>query len=211
MRTRFSALSHRPFEDIADTELAADLLHVDCPALVREGRIAGDDEEPADAGKRGDDLLDHAVGEVFLLGIAAHIGEGQHRDRRLVGKCQRWRRSIRCRRFAEPHSVHPQRAGDVFEALLAEIIEGDIDLAGRICSHPAGNADAAGLGQPFEPSREVDSIAENVAVLDDDVALVDAKAKLDPLFGWRARVPVRHRPLHLDGAAHGIDNALELD
>ena len=72
--------------------------------------------------------------------------------------------------------------------------------------HPAGNADAAGLGQSFEPCGEVDPIAENVAVLDDDVALVDAKAKLDPPFGWYARVPVRHRPLHLDGAAHGIDN-----
>jgi hypothetical protein len=36
-------------------------------ALVGEGRIAGDDEEPADAGERGDDLLDHAVGEIFLL------------------------------------------------------------------------------------------------------------------------------------------------
>jgi len=98
-----------------------------------------------------------------------------------------------------------------FEALLAEIIEGDIHLAQSVRMHPAGNADATGLGQSFEPRDEVDPIAENVAVLDDDVALMDAKAKLDPLFGWRACVPVRHRPLHLDGAAHGIDNAMELD
>ena len=81
-----SAFAHRAFQDIADAELAADLLHIDCPALVSEGRIAGDDKQPADAGERGDDLLDHAVGEVFLLRIAAHIGKGQDRDRRLVGE-----------------------------------------------------------------------------------------------------------------------------
>ena len=68
-----------------NAEVSADRFHVDGPALVREGRIAGYDEQPADAGERGDDLLDHAVDEIFLLGIAAHIGEGQHRDRGLVG------------------------------------------------------------------------------------------------------------------------------
>jgi hypothetical protein len=125
----------------------------------------------------------------------------------LSGECQRCWRSIRCRHCAKPHSVHAQRAGDVFEALLAEIIEGGIDLAHSVRMHPAGNADAAGLGQPFEPCGEVDPIAENVAVLDDDVALVDADAELDPLFGWHVRVPVRQRPLHLDGAAHRVDDA----
>jgi hypothetical protein len=57
---------------------------------------------------------------------------------------------------ADPHGKHPQRAGDIFEALCAEIIESDIDLAHSIRMHPAGNADAAGLGQPFEPCGEVD-------------------------------------------------------
>ena len=75
-----AALAHRTFEDIAHSEFAAHLLHVDGAALVGEARIAGDHEEPADAGERRDDLLDHAVGEVFLLRVAAHIGEGQYCD-----------------------------------------------------------------------------------------------------------------------------------
>ena len=90
-----AGLAHRAFEHIAHAELAPDLLHIDRLALVGEARIAGDDEEPADARERGDDLLDHAVDEIFLLRVAAHIGEGQHRDRRLVGERQRrwsWRR-----------------------------------------------------------------------------------------------------------------------
>jgi hypothetical protein len=56
--------------------------------LYVKARIASDDEEPADAGERGDDLFDHAVGEIFLLGVAAHIGERQRCDRRLTGQCQ---------------------------------------------------------------------------------------------------------------------------
>jgi DNA-binding winged helix-turn-helix (wHTH) protein len=37
------------------------------------------------------DVLGDAVGEEFLLGLAAHVGEGQYRDRRLVGEGERYR------------------------------------------------------------------------------------------------------------------------
>src|SRR4029077_12294889 len=79
----------RALEDIAYAELSTDLLYIDRLALVREARIARDHEQPADAAERGDDLLDHAVGEVFLLRVAAHVLERQDRDRRLVGQRQR--------------------------------------------------------------------------------------------------------------------------
>ena len=41
-------LADAAFEDIAHTEIAADLLYVNRPALVGEARIAGDDKKPAD-------------------------------------------------------------------------------------------------------------------------------------------------------------------
>src|SRR6516164_4792716 len=47
------------FQNISDTEFPSDLLHVDGLTFVSEARIAGDHEEPADAGERRDDLLDH--------------------------------------------------------------------------------------------------------------------------------------------------------
>jgi hypothetical protein len=53
-------------------------------ALVGKARSAGDDEQPANARERGDDLLDHAVGEIFLLGITAEVDERQHSERGLV-------------------------------------------------------------------------------------------------------------------------------
>ncbi len=83
------------FEDVAHAELAGDLLYIDGAALVGEAAVARDDEEPADSRQRRDDLLDHPVGEILLLGVAAQIGEGQHGDRRFVGEReQRYRRIL---------------------------------------------------------------------------------------------------------------------
>jgi hypothetical protein len=39
--------------------------------------------------QRGDDLLDHAVGEIFLLRVAADVLKWQNSDRRLVGERKR--------------------------------------------------------------------------------------------------------------------------
>ena len=83
-------LANRALQNIADPQLAPDLFHINDAAFVGEARIAGDDEEPADLRERGNDFLDHAVGEIFLLRVAAHIGERQYRDRRLVGERERW-------------------------------------------------------------------------------------------------------------------------
>jgi hypothetical protein len=81
-------LAHAAFHHVAHAQLAAHLLHISGPALVREARIAGDHEQPAHVAQRGDDVLDDAVREVFLLRVVAHVLERQHRDRRLVRKCR---------------------------------------------------------------------------------------------------------------------------
>ena len=67
--------AHAPFEHITHAKFAADLFHINRPALVCESRIARDNEEPLDPGKSGNDVFDHAVGEIFLLGIATHVLE----------------------------------------------------------------------------------------------------------------------------------------
>ena len=70
---------------------------------------------------------------------------------------------------------------------------------------PPGSASA------FQPRRDVDAVAEDVVALDDDVADIDADAKLDaPVLG-DVGVALGHAALHLDGAAHGIDHAGEFD
>jgi hypothetical protein len=76
------------FDHVADPELGADLLDVDGFAPVDERRVARDHEESAQLGKRGDDVLADAVGEISLLGIIAHVDEGQHGDGGPVGQRQ---------------------------------------------------------------------------------------------------------------------------
>ena len=87
-----AAAAHAAFEHVADAKLARDLAHIDSAVLVDEGGVAGDDEQPSDAGKPGDQILGNAVGKIVLIRVAAHIGERQHRDRGAIGQRQRRRR-----------------------------------------------------------------------------------------------------------------------
>src|SRR5215472_8522366 len=117
--------AHAVFEDITHTEITADLADIGGFPLVSEARIASDDEEPFDARQAGDDVLDHAVDEIILLGIAAHIGKRKDSDRRAVGQRQRCRCSVICEIGARSatllDAIYAHRPGDVFDAVLAEI------------------------------------------------------------------------------------------
>ncbi|MGY4600762.1 hypothetical protein ACVWXL_008508 [Bradyrhizobium sp. GM22.5] len=57
---------------------------LDRASLVGKGRVAGDHHEPALLRQRGEDVLADAVAEIVLCGIAAHVLESEHRDRRTV-------------------------------------------------------------------------------------------------------------------------------
>src|SRR6516225_1546328 len=55
-----TGFANRAFEQVSYPQFTPDLPRIDTLPLVGETRIAGDDEQPADAGQRSDDLLDHA-------------------------------------------------------------------------------------------------------------------------------------------------------
>ena len=73
-----------------------------------------------------------------------------------------------------------------------------------------GNANPAWLGQGFEPRRTVDPVSKDVAILDDDVALMDANSKLDPLRCGNPGIAAGYRLLRVDRAPQRIDDASEL-
>ena len=50
---------------------------------------------------------------------------------------------------------------------------------------PSRDADAPRIGQAFEPGRDVDAVAKDVAILDDDVAHIDADTQIDALVCWQ--------------------------
>ena len=75
-----------------------------------------------------------------------------------------------------------------------------------------GKADRAGRGDALQPRGDIDAVAHQVAVaLLDDVAEMDADAELDAALRRHAGIALDHAVLHLDGAAHGVDHAAELD
>ena len=75
----------------------------------------------------------------------------------------------------------------------------------------ARNANLAGLRQRFQTSRDIDAVAVNITPVPDDVAEVDPHTELDAPRLGDVSVSLGHRLLHLDRAAHRIDDAGELD
>ena len=75
--------------------------------------------------------------------------------------------------------VDADRPIDVLQRLLAGILEGEIEPVADIVADRAGHRDAARLGDALDARRDVDAIAIDVVVLEDDVAEIDADAELD--------------------------------
>jgi hypothetical protein len=82
-------------------------------------------------------------------------------------------------------------------------------LVSDLVSHHSGDADPAGLGERLKACRDIDSVAEDVVVLDNDVAEIDADAKLDAPLAGQLRIAVNHPTLHFGGAAYRVDDAGE--
>jgi hypothetical protein len=73
-----AAALHGTFQHIAHAEFAADLPEIDMLSLVGEGRVATDHQHAAHARQVGGQAFGHAIDEIFLLGIATYVCEGQH-------------------------------------------------------------------------------------------------------------------------------------
>ena len=122
-------LADAAFEDIANVERLGDLGDWRDGLLVKERRIARDDMQFRQFGEVGDDVFADAVGEIFLLGVAAHVVEGEHGDRRLARSGRRrrflrrglfgWSRGFRLRRYADLERIDADRLEDVLELRLA--------------------------------------------------------------------------------------------
>jgi hypothetical protein len=67
-------------------------------------------------------------------------------------------------------------------------------------------------GDAFKPRSDIDSIAHQIAIaLLNDIAEVDADAKLNAALGRKTGIAFDHSVLHLDGAANGVDDASKLN
>src|SRR5271165_1136266 len=91
------------------------------------------------------------------------------RDKRCLSRCHRVER------------IDPHGASDIFDALLSPVGKRVGKPVADMVAHRAGDAEAARLGQSFEAGGDIDPVAEDVALVEDDVAEIDPDAKLDPL------------------------------
>ena len=107
--------------------------------------------------------------------------------------------------------IDPYRPYDVLDALLPHVLEGIREAVADMVANRARNANLAGLRQRFQSSRDIDAVAVNITPVPDDVAEVDPHTELDAPRLGDVSVSLGHRLLHLDRAAHRIDDAGELD
>ena len=98
------------------------------------------------------------------------------------------------------------RGRNVLHFLRADIGELHRQLVGNLFMHRARNADAADLGETFETRRDIDAIAEQVAIALHHVADRDADAKAHLAARGVRHIPGAQAFLDIDRASHRFDS-----
>jgi len=73
------------------------------------------------------------------------------------------------------------------------------------------NADPPWIGQTFQPSSNIHAVTENIAVLDSDIAHIDAYPKFDAVLDVDAGFTLSHGGLNLGRTLEGINDTGELN
>jgi len=73
------------------------------------------------------------------------------------------------------------------------------------------NSDASGVGNPFEPRRDIDAVAIDIALVNYDVTDVDADAEFDPTIFGIGSVALEHGVLDFHGTTSCVDRAGKFD
>src|SRR5260370_42536615 len=87
---------------------------------------------------------------------------------------------------------------------IAQIIECELGLASDLLKGISRDANTARLALIFDTRGDIDTVAENVAIVDDDVADVNADAKFDPDILWDVSILHGHAALNFDRTARTI-------
>jgi len=97
------------------------------------------------------------------------------------------------------------------QVLRTHIFKGDIDLAADLTLRVVGDADAARLRDPLQARSDVDAVAKDIIVIDDDVTDVNADAELDPVVLRHVGILPGHAALDFNRKARRIDGTGEFD
>ena len=148
--------------------------------------------------------------EIFLLRIAAHVGERQNADGQAARRFRPRRACPRCAPAARTAKTCTGRS--MFLTVCSpRSSNAHGDLARHLVAHRARDRDAADRRQRLQPRGDVDAFAVDVVALDDDVAEIDADAIADALRFGALRLGARRRLLDRQRAVDGGDHAREFD
>jgi len=89
--------------------------------------------------------------------------------------------------------------------------EADRQFFADLLAHRGANTNLARFGECLKTRRDIDTVAKDIAVLDDHVTDIDADAVANALRFGQVGVAVLHPLLHDDGAAHRVDDRGEFD
>jgi hypothetical protein len=97
--------------------------------------------------------------------------------------------------------------GNVLEGLRPNVIPADLDLAPHLSIGVVRNANAARLGNAFQPGGDVDAIAKDIVVVYDDIADMDTDPVLNSDLLRDIGILRGHGALDFDRTAGRIDGA----
>ena len=94
--------------------------------------------------------------------------------------------------------------------MLAHVFEADIELVLDLVEDVVSDTDAARIGQTFQRWSDVDAVAVDVVVLDDDFAVIDPNPVDDLTFVWNVGIALSHGFLDIDSKVDSVDDTTEL-
>src|SRR6516225_920442 len=152
-----AGLANAPFQHIASAENSPDFADVPRLSLEHKTRVASYDQQFLNFRQRRQHVFRDAVGEIFLLGIASHVLDRQHRDGRLI---RQWRRAFNLGNTRgngllaftrRTHLIGPDWLLNVFHLLNTKVHEGHWqDLAHLVVGGP-GDTYGSGVRQCLQP------------------------------------------------------------
>src|ERR1700690_1641104 len=99
----------------------------------------------------------------------------------------RWRRCV-----SQIDPEYLDRTRNVLDLLRAEVFEAEAQFVQNLVANDSTRANSTGFGQRLEPRGNVDAVAEDIVAIDDDVADIDADAKIDPQVRGHSGIALGH-------------------
>jgi hypothetical protein len=99
---------------------------------------------------------------------------------------------------------------NVLNLLRTEVLKGKAKFVEHLITDNPTDADSARVRQRLEARCDIDAVAEDVVVVNDDVTDVNADTKGDAISGRDVCIALGHAALYVDRAPHRVDYTREL-